>query len=130
MDDKDIKKLREKINNINDSILKLYEERMDICQAIGDYKKEKGLPVYDPDREDEVLETMLSKVSNPRYRDGAAQLFITLMQVSCELQEGLIDIDPFSEEGFDDLELDDEFDEELSGIDFRSIKIDGIDMGE
>lgn len=130
MEEKDIKKLREKINEIDDKILKLYEERMDVCGAIGDYKKEKGLPIYDPDREDAVLADVMSKVSNPLYQDGAAQLFITLMQVSCELQEGLIDIDPYSEEGFDDLELDDEFDEDFSGIDFRSIKIDSIDIGD
>lgn len=87
---KDISKYRKQINEIDDAILDLYLKRMDVCTKIGEYKKEKELSSYDPDREAEVIADVMSKVSDPKYADGAAQLFITLMQISCELQDKII----------------------------------------
>ncbi len=84
-----MKKLREDIDRIDSEILKLYEERMDVVRAIGQYKIENGLPVYDAAREDEKIEKVFSSVHNEQYADGAAQLFITLMQASREFQEEL-----------------------------------------
>ena len=97
----DIKKLREQIDAIDSNILKLYEERMDVVRAIGEYKMEKGLPVYDAAREDAKLDEVFASVRNKHYADGAAQLFITLMQASKEFQEDLFGI---SDDGFDDID--------------------------
>ncbi len=97
----DMKKLREEIDRIDSQILKLYEERMDVVSEIGRYKIENKLPVYDAAREDAKLDDVFASVKNRKYADGAAQLFITLMQASREMQEemaGIID------EGFDDLD--------------------------
>ena len=89
----DMKKLREAIDRIDAQILKLYEERMDVAGKIGQYKLENNLPVYDAKREDAKLEDVLASVVNRRYADGAAQLFITLMQTSRELQEEMAGVD-------------------------------------
>ena len=97
----DIKKLREQIDKIDSQILKLYEERMDVVRAIGEYKIANNLPVYDPAREDAKLDEVFASVSNKKYADGAAQLFITLMQASKEYQEDLFGI---SDDGFDDID--------------------------
>ena len=67
----DMKKLREMIDNIDDRILRLYEERMDVVRSIGEYKMEKGLPVYDAAREDAKLEKVFADVKNKDYADGA-----------------------------------------------------------
>ena len=101
----DIKKLREQIDAIDSNILKLYEERMDVVRAIGEYKMEKGLPVYDAAREDAKLDEVFASVKNKHYADGAAQLFITLMQASKELQEEMMGV---SDDGFDDFNWDGE----------------------
>ncbi|MCR5672141.1 MAG: chorismate mutase [Lachnospiraceae bacterium] len=101
----DMKKLRAQIDEIDAHILRLYEERMDIVRAIGQYKKENSLPVYDAAREDEKLEKVFEDVSNKEYADGAAQLFITLMQASREMQEDMLtgglddDFDDFNWDG-------------------------------
>jgi len=87
---KDISEYRKKINEIDDKMLSLYIERMDVCSKIGEYKKANELSSYDPDRENEVIEQVLAQVENPHYADGAAQLFLTLMQSSCELQDKII----------------------------------------
>ena len=87
----DMKKLREQIDRIDAQIRKLYEERMDVVKAIGEYKMENDLPVYDAAREDAKLDEVFASVNNREYADGAAQLFITLMQASRELQEDMRD---------------------------------------
>ena len=83
----DMNKLRREIDRIDSEILRLYEERMDVAKKIGQYKIDNDLPIYDAAREDEKLEKIFEAVKNEDYADGAAQLFITLMQVSRELQE-------------------------------------------
>ena len=98
-------KLRAQIDSIDAQILKLYEERMDVVRAIGEYKMEKGLPVYDAAREDAKLDEVFASVKNKHYADGAAQLFITLMQASKELQEEMMGV---SDDGFDDFNWDGE----------------------
>lgn len=95
----DIKKLRKQIDEIDSKILSLYEQRMDVVRSIGEYKIENNLPVYDAAREDAKLDDVFANVSNKDYADGAAQLFITLMQASRELQEDMMDPDDFNWDG-------------------------------
>ena len=100
-----MKKLRKQIDDIDSRILKLYEERMDVVRSIGEYKIENGLPVYDAAREDAKLDEVFASVSNKKYADGAAQLFITLMQASKELQEDMMGL---HDDDYDDFNWDGE----------------------
>ena len=86
----DIKKLREQIDKVDRQILKLYEERMEIVKAIGEYKRQHDLPAYDAAREDAKLESVFEQIENKEYADGAAQLFITLMQAGREMEEDFL----------------------------------------
>lgn len=86
-----ISEYRKKLDEIDKEMLKLYEERMDICAKIGEYKKANQMSCYDPERETEVLQQVMDDVKNPAYADGACQLFLTLMQASVELQEDMYD---------------------------------------
>ena len=101
----DMKKLREQIDAIDTKILKLYEERMDVVRAIGEYKMQNNLPFYDAAREDAKLEKVFEDVSNKQYADGAAQLFITLMQAGREMEEELAGV---TDDGYDDFNWDGE----------------------
>ena len=47
--------LRKQIDKADEQIVKLFCGRMDICAKIAEYKRENGLPVYDPEREREKL---------------------------------------------------------------------------
>ncbi len=51
-------KLRDRINEIDREIMRLLRERIEIAKEIGKYKKKKGLPIWDPQREREILETV------------------------------------------------------------------------
>ena len=48
--------LRKQIDIIDEQMMDLFKKRMDVSLAIGQYKKENHLPVFDPKRESELLE--------------------------------------------------------------------------
>ena len=73
---------------------------MDVVSEIGQYKMENNLPVYDAAREDAKLEEVFASVSNKKYADGAAQLFITLMQTSREMQEDMAGLGDYDYDDF------------------------------
>ena len=77
----DLNELRKKLDGIDNSILDLLEERMATCRQIGNYKRENGMEVYIPAREEEkfrALEEIAGFESRPYVRD----LFKTLMDIS------------------------------------------------
>jgi chorismate mutase len=51
-----LKALREKINTIDESIIKLLAERQEISKDIGRLKVEMGVDIVDPERELALLE--------------------------------------------------------------------------
>ena len=50
-----LEKLRKKINNIDDEILKLLNERAKVAKEVGDIKKACNLPIFNPKRENEIF---------------------------------------------------------------------------
>ena len=57
----DLQTLREKVDAIDDQILRDLRERVKICRAIGDLKKKQGLTVRDVTRESEVYKRAKEK---------------------------------------------------------------------
>ncbi|NLF88539.1 chorismate mutase [Candidatus Bathyarchaeota archaeon] len=51
----ELAELREKVDAIDDQILRDLVQRAKVCQAIGELKKQKGKPVQDLQREVEVF---------------------------------------------------------------------------
>ena len=49
------KDYREQIDAIDQELVKLFTQRMEVAANIAGYKKEQGLPVYDPRRERDVM---------------------------------------------------------------------------
>ena len=52
----ELNEIREKIDVIDSSIMKLLKERMDLMPAIAEYKKTNGLEIFDPIREGKIIE--------------------------------------------------------------------------
>lgn len=77
---------REKINRIDQQLVTLFAERMLASDAIGRYKRENGLPVRDPAREDEIIEALSQKVQ-PELRDSLIQLYTKIFEISRNWQE-------------------------------------------
>ena len=51
----DLTQLRDKIDNIDSQIVRLFEERMAVAEKVARFKIETGKPVFDPQREKEKL---------------------------------------------------------------------------
>ena len=58
-----LEELRKQLDTIDDQIVHLYEERMRVCEAVGEYKVQSGKKVYDQAREKAKLADVASKVS-------------------------------------------------------------------
>ena len=71
---------RKVINKIDNKLLNLLDERMKFSKEIGNYKKEKGLPVHHPERE-KVIINKLSKNIDEKI----------VMGNDCNLPKNMID---------------------------------------
>ena len=94
----ELKELRDQIDNIDDEIARLYEQRTQIAREVAEYKREHGMPIFQGGREDEVLRRAAEKVP-PELADGARLLFTTLMDISkCRQQQLLTEVKPYVSE--------------------------------
>ena len=59
----ELKDLRKKLDEIDNSILDLLEERVATSREIGNYKREHGLETYDPAREEEKIQALEKQVA-------------------------------------------------------------------
>ena len=77
----DLNELRNEINQIDDEILRLFLRRMDAAEQVADYKREHNLPIYQPQREREILRKVADQ-AGPDMGGYARVLFSMLMELS------------------------------------------------
>ena len=77
----DLKDCREKINEIDEQMVRLFEERMEVSAEIAKYKKENRLPIYDGARERSKLEAVNEQLPE-HLRDYGLSLYSLLMDLS------------------------------------------------
>ena len=82
----DLSNLREELDRIDGQIVKLYEERMEYCSQVADYKIETGRNVLDKAREEEKLRKVRALVHNECNAHGVQELFEQIMSMSRKLQ--------------------------------------------
>jgi chorismate mutase-like protein len=61
MNDSELKKIRESIDQIDKQLLNLLIERINLVKKIGKYKRENKLEIKDPAREDEILQRLIEE---------------------------------------------------------------------
>jgi shikimate dehydrogenase len=81
----DLNELRGKLDDIDNSILDLFEERIATCREIGNIKRETGTDVYVPAREEEKLQKV-KELAGFESRPYVETLFKTLMELSKDHQ--------------------------------------------
>ncbi|HHU70690.1 MAG TPA: prephenate dehydratase [Clostridiales bacterium] len=87
----DLMESRKKLDEVDKKLLELFEYRMEISKDVAEYKRSVGKPVYDPDRENEKLETLRKQVQNEDNKKAVVDLFSQIMFLSRRLQYSLID---------------------------------------
>ncbi|PWL72314.1 MAG: prephenate dehydratase [Clostridiales bacterium] len=73
--------LREQIDRIDTELLMLFEQRMQIVRDVAQYKKEQHLPIFHPERENQIIERVAEK-SPKELANCSKVLFTTLMELS------------------------------------------------
>lgn len=104
---KDLSESRAKIDEIDNQIVKLYEERMVVATDVAEYKIATGKKVFDKEREVSKLENLSSKASNAFNKHGIRELFEQIMAMSRKKQYQLLTEHGVLEEiGFEETTLD------------------------
>ena len=85
MDNSELSALRRRMDRVNRQMLALFLERMDVVKRIGGLKKEAGIPVFDPGREEKTHRFVKENVPED-MEEYAQRLFSFLMHVSKEYQ--------------------------------------------
>lgn len=85
----ELSECRAKLDEIDEQIVKLFEERMEISEQVASYKKEHALPVLDESREKQKIEAVRN-LSAPKNREAMAKLFEKIMEISRSRQEQIL----------------------------------------
>ena len=91
MDPDKIVRLRETIDELDNSLLDSLSARFQLMPSILAYKQAKGLSIADEKREERIIAKMREKAAelgmNPRFIE---QLFLLIIAESKRIQEGLL----------------------------------------
>ena len=86
----DLLELRDEIDRIDREMVRLFEERMDICRQVAEYKIANGKKVLDRDRELTKLQVLGELAHDDFNRHGVQELFSQIMSMSRKLQYQLL----------------------------------------
>ncbi len=86
----DLSELRQKLDVIDAELVRLYEERMDICEGVANYKIETGKQVLDRTREAEKLAKVRDLAHGDLNKQCVGELFEHIMSMSRKLQYRLL----------------------------------------
>ncbi len=81
-----IEELRERLDKVDDEIVRLFEQRMQLGMELGEYKISNGLKVFDRQRERNKLQDVAGKVSTEFNKKGVKELFEQLIAMSRKVQ--------------------------------------------
>ncbi len=81
---------RKKIDEIDEEIVRLFNERMKVSGDVARYKEANGLPVYVPEREKELL-NKIRMLSNEEFSDYTEALYTEILTLSKNYQKKFTD---------------------------------------
>lgn len=85
----DLDQLRLQINQTDDQLIELFRQRMQLAGKVAEYKQEHHLPIFQPEREQQVLDRV-SAQAGEEFAGGARVLFGSLMDVSKTHQQRIL----------------------------------------
>ncbi len=87
----ELEKARSTINEVDREMARLFEKRMDAVKSVANYKRERGLQIFDPAREAEVISRNSKLIENGEYRSYYVNFLQSNMEVSRSFQHRLLD---------------------------------------
>ena len=83
----DLNSIRQEIDQIDDQIVKLLEERMRLVEEVVAYKKASGKPILETKREEVIFEKIRSRVEDKRYQETIVATFSDILKRSRDYQD-------------------------------------------
>ncbi|ALF23290.1 chorismate mutase [Fusobacterium nucleatum subsp. nucleatum ATCC 23726] len=77
--------MRKKIDEIDDKLLVLFKERLEVSKKIGLLKKKNKIEIFDPQREQEIIDSCTKNISEDE-RIYIEKFLRNLMDISKEVQ--------------------------------------------
>ena len=75
----DLLEIRDRIDSVDEKIVKLFEERMNLCKDVAEFKIKNHKQVLDPTREKQKIEKILKLTKDEAYRQSSGELFRQIM---------------------------------------------------
>lgn len=82
----DLLEIRDKIDSVDQEIVRLFEERMNLCKEVAEYKIANHRQVLDAEREKQKIARIEEITENEYYKHGSGELFKQIMAMSRKMQ--------------------------------------------
>ena len=79
--------IRQEIDQIDDQIVKLLEERMHLVEGVVACKKASGKPILDTKREEIIFEKVKNRVEDKCYQETIVATFSDILKRSRDYQD-------------------------------------------
>ena len=79
--------LRAQIDLLDDQLLKVLHDRAGLVHQIGALKKESGLEIYSPEREEQVLQSLISRNEGRLTSESVRAIYREIMSASLALEK-------------------------------------------
>jgi chorismate mutase len=85
-----VRELRSRVDEVDRKLIRALNERASIVQEIMAIKAEAGAPVYDPRREEEILQRVVEMNTGPIYDSSMRDIFELILHRirDLEIQRG------------------------------------------
>lgn len=86
---KTLEQLRVEIDELDSRLLELMNARADLVHAVGEIKKENGLEIYAPEREEKLLQSLVGKSKGRLPEKSIRAIYREIMSAALALEENL-----------------------------------------
>jgi len=85
-----IRELRERVDEVDRDLIRALNERARLVQEIASVKSEAGRPIFDPKREEEILQKVAEENEGPIYDTSMRDIFELILHRirDLEIQRG------------------------------------------
>ncbi|MBQ9961535.1 MAG: chorismate mutase [Firmicutes bacterium] len=87
----DLKDIRKKITDIDNQMAELFKARMEQVAKVAEYKKTKGLPIFDPEREEQVVRNGANRIEDPKLKSYYVNFLKEIMELSKDYQRNILE---------------------------------------
>ena len=81
--------LRQTIDEIDEKILELINQRLSLAKQVGNFKKQDGIQITDSDREKEIMNRLLEKNYGPLSDNGLRNIYGAIIAEGRNVQRTL-----------------------------------------